>query len=111
MGSGGYERVTAQDGTTSSVPLTAEPTVFWPYSHLPALLQTLAILCQTDLVSPSQPDHGQQGPSGICKGSSHFPLPALLATFPFLRHSFGDFQDLTPLPASSWAFLFMPQGA
>ena len=111
MGSGGSERVTAQDGTTSSVPLTAEPTVFWPHSHLPALLQPLAILCQTDLVSPSQPDHGQQGPSGICKGSSHFPLPALLATFPFLRHSFGDFQDLTPLPASSWAFLFMPQGA
>ena len=33
MGSGGYERVTARDGMTSSVPLTAQPTVFWPHSH------------------------------------------------------------------------------
>ena len=76
MGSGGSERVTAQDAMTSSVPLTAEPTVFWPHSHLPTLLQPLAILCQTNLVSPLQPDPGQQGPPGNCKGSSHFPLPA-----------------------------------
>ena len=75
MGSGGYERVTAQDGMTSSVPLTAEPTVFWPHSH-PHPSSHLPSFAKLTLSLPRSLTLGSKVPLATAKGSSHFPLPA-----------------------------------